>query len=112
MVASLWLPLAVLLGLLPLAIGQDAVLPPAPPPPPPDATRLAYETSDSDELLPPLSSYFPPGTLLGNQAGFALGTTSYRCAACRDTVTQPANLCRAACWSRHVLNLCPFGLFL
>jgi serine/threonine protein kinase len=72
------LPLAVLLGLLPLATGQDAALPPAPPPPPPDATRLAYETSDSDELLRPLSSFFPPGTLLGDQAGFALGTTSYR----------------------------------
>ena len=76
--ASLMLPLAVLLGLLPLATAQDAFLPPAPPPPPPDATRLAYETSDSDELLRPLSSFFPPGTLLGDQAGFALGTTSYR----------------------------------
>ena len=78
MLSSLMLPVAVLLGLLPVTAGQDAALPPAPPPPPPDASRLAYETSDSDELLPPLSSFFPPGTLLGDQAGFALGVTRYR----------------------------------
>lgn len=79
MLLSLLLPAAWLLGLLPLAAGQPvATLAPAPPPPPPDPSRLAYETSDSDQLLPRLSSFFPPGTLLGDQAGFVLGTTRYR----------------------------------
>ncbi len=48
------------------------------PPPPPDTSRLAYETSDGDELINRLSTFFQPGTLLGNSSGFDLGTTRYR----------------------------------
>lgn len=80
LLAAVLLPAMLLLGLAPLAAGQPmAVIAPAPPPPPPDPSRLAYETSDSDTLLPRLSSYFPPGTLLGDEAGFAIGATRYRC---------------------------------
>ena len=37
----------------------------------------AYQTSDDDELLPALRTYFPPGTFFGN-GSFPLGVTRYR----------------------------------
>lgn len=41
------------------------------------ASRLAYETSDTDTLLPRLSSFFPPGQFFGSSI-FELGNTTYR----------------------------------
>ena len=43
----------------------------------PRTSRLAYETLDSDVLLPRLGSFFPPGTFFGDSS-LALGNTSYR----------------------------------